>query len=325
MRAFESPLKPADEASQRPQGLMRVLMNEDVNFLLTNRIPRRLATRFMGWFSRIENPLVCRASIAAWKFFARDLDLSEARESNFPSMHACFIRALKPDARKIDATPTCLASPVDALVGAHGRIEDGLVLQAKGLSYRLEELLGDSELAEAHRGGLFLTLRLKSSFYHRFHSPCRAHIRRVRYISGDTWNVNPIAVERIERLFCRNERAVLDLELASPGQRLTLVPVAAILVASLQLHCLPGPLDLRSRGAQLLDCDSALARGEELGWFQHGSTIIVFAPGGFQFTEAVKQGALVRVGQALFTGLEERARRSPSNDKRPTRLVTENR
>src|SRR4029453_11953628 len=77
---------------------LKILQQEDINFLLTNRIPRRLATRWMGWFSKIENPLLARASIAVWRLFA-DLDLSDARQQTFASLHACFTRALKPGAR----------------------------------------------------------------------------------------------------------------------------------------------------------------------------------------------------------------------------------
>ncbi|MBV8169641.1 MAG: phosphatidylserine decarboxylase, partial [Alphaproteobacteria bacterium] len=84
--------------------LLKILHQEDINFLLTNRIPRRLATRFMGWLSKIENPLLARASIAVWRLFA-DLDLSDAREQSFASLHACFTRALKPGARSVDADP----------------------------------------------------------------------------------------------------------------------------------------------------------------------------------------------------------------------------
>lgn len=286
-------------------GLLRVLAQEDVNFLLTNRIPRRLATRFMGWYSRIEQPLLCRASIAAWRVLAPDLDLGEAKERNFRSIHDCFVRELKPGARVVDATPSVLASPVDAIVGAHGVVEEGLVLQAKGMPYSLADLLADNDLARRHRGGKFLTLRLKSSFYHRFHAPCDGRIERVDYISGDTWNVNPIALRRVERLFCRNERAVLDLRLPNSDQALTLVPVAAILVASIRLKFLPGELDLRSRGRNRIECAASFARGEELGWFQHGSTIVLLATGGFEFDERIREGALVKMGQPLMRGLRD--------------------
>src|SRR3954463_4581709 len=101
--------------------LANLFLQEDINFLLTNRIPRRLATRFMGWFSKIENPAVCAASIALWRLFA-DLDLSDARKASFKSLHDCFTRELKDGARPVDADPRNFVSPSDAIVGAHGRI-----------------------------------------------------------------------------------------------------------------------------------------------------------------------------------------------------------
>jgi phosphatidylserine decarboxylase len=301
------PLTPSESsvspACAHSGSLWTGLWKEDLNFLLTNRIPRRLATEFMGWYSKIENRLLARASIAVWRRFAPDLDLSEALQSEFRSVHECFIRELRPGVRPIDPSPDVMVSPADAIVGAHGRVRDGQLVQAKGLDYTLAELVGDRDLAERYRGGLYVTLRLKSSFYHRFHAPERANIRRVRYISGDTWNVNPIAVERIERLFCRNERAVVEFELPNAGEQLALVPVAAILVASLKLHCLPGELDLRSRGTKLFDCDATVTRGAELGWFQHGSTIIALADGPLKFSEHVAAGQRIRMGQPLFRRL----------------------
>jgi phosphatidylserine decarboxylase len=116
--------------------------------------------------------------------------------------------------------------------------------------------------------------------YHRFHAPCDARIGPVTFISGDTWNVNPIALKRIEKLFCKNERAVIRTRLAS-GEVLTLVPVAAILVASIRLHFLDILLN-------------------ELGWFEHGSTIIVLAPDHFEFCDNVVESARISAGQPLM-------------------------
>jgi phosphatidylserine decarboxylase len=121
----------------------------------------------------------------------------------------------------------------------------------------------------------------------------------VTYISGDTWNVNPIALRRVEALFCKNERAVLRCRLAS-GSLLTLVPVAAILVASIRLRFLDVLLHMGYRGPNLIACDAAVRRGEEMGWFEHGSTIIVFTPPGICLAEGVKEGARLRMGQALL-------------------------
>jgi phosphatidylserine decarboxylase len=104
---------------------------EDLNFLLTNRVPRAALTRFMGWFSKIENPLVRDFSIGCWKLFS-DLDLSEAKKTHFKSLHDCFTRELKPGLRPADPDPRIVASPSDGIIGAYGTIRDGELYQIKG-------------------------------------------------------------------------------------------------------------------------------------------------------------------------------------------------
>jgi phosphatidylserine decarboxylase len=279
--------------------LDRVLQHEDINFLLTNRIPRRLATRFMGWFSRIEQPLVRDVSLAVWRLCAGDLDLRDAKTTRFRSLHDCFTRELKPGARPIDPDPDAIVSPCDGIVGAFGQVEGTRVFQAKGFPYTLEELIGDRALVDRYRNGSYLTLRLTSTMYHRFHAPADCRLDEVIYISGDTWNVNPIALARVERLFCRNERAVLPATLEGGGS-LLLVPVAAILVASIRLHFLPDPLDLAYKGPNRLRCEAAFRKGDEMGYFQHGSTILVFADRGLALGAHLREGQRVRVGEPLL-------------------------
>ena len=124
----------------------------------------------------------------------------------------------------------------------------------------------------------------------------------VTFISGDTWNVNPIALKRIERLFCKNERAVIRMRLEG-GEALTLVPVAAILVASIRLHFLDITLNAQSRGPTMFPCDAVVHKGDELGWFEHGSTIIVLAPDGFEFCDNVRESARIKAGEPLMRKL----------------------
>src|ERR1700728_1023884 len=278
--------------------ISRVVQQEDINFLLTNRIPRRLLTRFMGWLSRIEQPLVCRGCIALWRLFT-DLDLGEAKKTRFKSVHECFTRELKDGVRPVAPDPGVMVSPCDALVGACGQVVQGSVLQAKGFPYPLLDLLGDAGLVRYYQDGQYATLRLTSSMYHRFHAPADCRVEQVNYISGDTWNVNPIALKRVERLFCKNERAVIRCRLPT-GAMITLVPVAAILVASMRLRFLDVLLHLRYRGPNVIHCDAALKRGEEMGWFEHGSTIIALAPRGAALRETVREGGRVQMGQALM-------------------------
>jgi phosphatidylserine decarboxylase len=272
---------------------------ETLNFLLTNRIPRRLATQFMGWFSRIERPLVRDASIAIWRLFS-DLDLSEAKKTAFRSMQDCFTRELKEGARPIDHDPAALVSPCDAIVGACGRIAGTELLQIKGFPYTIRELTHDGDIETIYRNGRYVTLRLTSSMYHRFHAPHDCVVEEVTYISGDTWNVNPIALMRLEKLFCKNERALIRTRLAASGHIITLVPVAAILVASIRLHFLNVLLRLKHPGPNRYACHAPLRKGEEMGWFEQGSTIIVFAPDGFELDPDVSEGVTIRMGQALM-------------------------
>jgi phosphatidylserine decarboxylase len=279
--------------------MLRMFEQEDINFLLTNRIPRRLATLFVGWFSKIEQPLVRDASIGLWKLFS-GLDLSEAKNRQFRSMHECFIRELKDGARPIERDPNILTSPCDAIVGACGAIDGTGLYQIKGFPYSLDDLLCDDGLVQTHRNGRFVTLRLTSGMYHRFHAPHDCRVDQVTYISGDTWNVNPIALKRVEKLFCKNERVVLKTTLTASGHAITLVPVAAVLVASIRLHFIDVLLHLRHRGPNVMQCHATLRKGEEMGWFEHGSTIIVFAPDGFSLCDGVKEGATIRAGEPLM-------------------------
>jgi phosphatidylserine decarboxylase len=271
---------------------------EDLNFLLTNRIPRAAATRFMGWFSKIENPWVADLSIGCWKLFS-DLDLSEAKETHFKSLHDCFTRELKPGLRTFDPDPAIVASPSDGIIGAHGTIQDGELYQIKGAPYSLRDLVADPSVVETHRNGRFVTLRLTSSMYHRFHAPADLTMEQVSLIHGDTWNVNPIALKRVERLFCKNERAVIRTHLAS-GEPFTIVPVAAILVASVRLHALGRVLNAQTERPLVFPCAASAQKGEELGWFEHGSTIIMLAPADFEFCNNVKEGARIRAGEKLW-------------------------
>jgi phosphatidylserine decarboxylase len=277
----------------------RIAQQEDLNFLLTNRIPRRWATQFIGWFSKIEQPLVRDLSLAVWRLFS-DLDLTDSRKQTFRSMHECFTRELQEGARPVDPDPAVIVSPCDAVVGACGPIAETELLQIKGFPYALRDLVCDDDLDSVYRNGRYVTLRLTSGMYHRFHAPHDCVVEQVKYISGDTWNVNPIALKRIEKLFCKNERAVIRTRLSATGHIVTLVPVAAILVASIRLHCLDVVLGLKQQGPSSFPCHAPLRKGQEMGWFEHGSTIILFAPAGFELCASVREGSVIRMGHSLM-------------------------
>jgi phosphatidylserine decarboxylase len=284
----------------------RVLLQPRLNVLLTNRIPRHRLTRLMGWFSKIEQPLVRKASIAAFRFFADDLNLHEARKTRFRSLHDCFVRELKEGARPVDPDPAVIVSPCDAIVAAAGEVcSSGQLVQAKGHRYALEDLLLDPELARACLHGGYVTLRLKANMYHRFHAPHDCRVTEVRHIPGDTWNVNPSTLQRVPKVYVRNERAVLRTTLTSSGHVVALVPVAAVLVASIRLHFIdthwPRKKPRRRRmPPRVIPCNAPFQKGQEMGWFEHGSTMIVVVPRGIELAPNVHEGAVIRVGQPLL-------------------------
>jgi len=214
-------------------------------------------------------------------------------------LHDCFIRELKEGARPITEVDSVIVSPCDAIIGASGRIIGTNLIQAKGFHYTLKDLLCDDKLVDLYRDGIYITLRLKATFYHHFHAPDDCKINKVTYISGDTWNVNPIAIRRVEKLFCKNERAIIEAQLKN-GYQLTLVPVAAILVASIWLKFVNVLLHLNYHGPNVINCDVDCKRGQDLGWFQHGSTIIVFAPKGFTFSKNIKFSDSIKMGMPLM-------------------------
>ena len=284
--------------------LARFAANDQLNFLLTNRLPRRLATELVGRLARVQWPPMARLTIATWRLFC-DVDLSDAAEPRFPSMHACFTRRLRPGARPADPDPQVLASPCDAIVGACGAVEDGdQVHQIKGAPYRLRELLGSAAAAAPFAGGSFVTLRLTAGMYHHFHAPHDLTVETVTYLAGDCWNVNPPALKRIERLFCKNERAAIACRLED-GSALMLVAGAAVRVSSLRFTF----TSLERVGGQgkPVTLGAALTKGQGMGWFEQGSTIIVLLPPGWCITAG--SGERIRAGEAL--ALSENGNRLP--------------
>lgn len=279
----------------RRQLLASLGRHDGINFALTNRIPRRWFTQLAGRISKSENPVVRDVSLALWRLFT-DIDLKDAKTRDFKSLHDCFTRELKDGARPLDEDSDVLISPCDGIVVAAGTIEGNDLLQVKGSRYALDDLLASSRTAAAFRNGHYVTLRLTSAMYHRFHAPAACRASAVRYIPGDVWNVNPPALHRIPRLYCRNERAVIELDLSS-GNRVLLVPVAAILVAGLKLRFLSFD---RSAEPRDYACAADFAKGDEMGWFEHGSTIIVISTADFSLDASVQEGRLMRMGQALM-------------------------
>jgi len=274
------------------------LRQDSLNFWLTNRIPRAMATRLMGRISRVHHPWVTKLGIGIWRRFT-DLDLSEAVQTDFDSIHACFIRQLKPGLRPFAPSSTLMCSPCDAIVGAHGTVHAGQLLQAKGMVYSLSDLMQSETDAGACEGWHYTTLRLTSSMYHRFHAPHELRLEHLRYVHGDVWNVNPPTLKRIPSLFAKNERAIIRTTIEATKQTMWIIPVAAVLVASMRFTFSDVHLHLAYQGPCELALDATLPKGAEMGWFEHGSTVICLTPPDWRWI-GPPIGGRTKAGNALW-------------------------
>src|SRR5262249_37555149 len=162
------------------------------------------------------------------------------------------------------------------------------------------DLIPEARLRREFEKGRYVNPRLKSNMYHRFHAPVGCTISEIHYVSGDTWKVNPTARHPVRRLFFCNQRALRPPKPASTGGSLCLVPVAAILVASMKFSGIEVPLDLRYTGPTQVAYDRSFKKGEEIGYFQQGSTIVLFATENYALCGGIETGGVVRMGQALL-------------------------
>lgn len=268
---------------------------ETLNFALCNRLPRLAASRLMRRISRIENPLFVRPALWVWKATSR-MDLSDSEKAQFKSLHDCFTRRLKAGSRPVQNAT--LLSPCDGTLGAYGHIRQGFALQIKGGSYALSELLQNRALAAQFEGGFYATIRIKPHEYHRLHAPHTGLLEHVQCLHGDQFNINPPALKRIPGLFCRNERLVIQARQVN-GDRLLIVPVSAILVGGIQLHAAGRTFSQTYTGEANISLNTKVQAGEEIGWFEHGSTVILISEKPLSLNTDLALGSAVRMGQVL--------------------------
>jgi len=239
---------------------------------------------------------------AAYRVFARatgaDLGEAELDLRSYPSLGDLFARRLRPGVRPIDASPRAILEPCDGVLAARGTAVDGALIQAKGLTYQLEELVVDSELAARLRGGAYATIYLSPRDYHRVHAPVDARLVRYDYVPGALWPVNPRVAARRERLLVRNERVVITLDAGRLG-RVAVVMVGAAGVGNIRLAHAEDSVTWRTAGERRrIELGEMVERGEELGAFRLGSTVVViFEPG--KAALAGEVGQAVRCGERL--------------------------
>lgn len=232
------------------------------------------------------------------------VDLTEAAEPDprrYPSFNAFFTRALRPEARPLARGARTVACPVDGTVSAAGAIAGDALLQAKGREYGLAELLGGSpERAAPFAGGTFATLYLAPRDYHRVHMPLAGRLVETVHVPGRLFAVDPSSVRAVPRLFARNERVAALFE-ADAG------PMAVVLVGALMVGAISTvwtgrltPPRGRETTTHLPDTEVDLAKGQEMGHFAMGSTVIVlFGPGRVRWDLTLEPGVRVRTGERI--------------------------
>lgn len=274
---------------------------------LQHLLPKRLISRLVGALCRLEAGAATRVAIARFIRHYR-VDMREAAAPDplaYASFNAFFTRPLRDGARPQPADPLALASPADGCISECGPIEDGLLLQVKGLPYALDELFdGDRALAQMFHGGSFATIYLAPYNYHRVHMPLAGQPRLLRHVPGSLYAVNAVTARRVPRLFVRNERVIVVC--GTGAQSFAVIMVGALNVGSIELSFLADRV-LRNRPLRGLEphvtvaLDAPqLARGAEFGRFNMGSTVIVAAAAGLLDWETTAvAGRAVRTGEPL--------------------------
>lgn len=270
-------------------------------------LPQRLLTRLTYWATRVRTPWFKDTLIRLFTRHFR-VNLSEALEPNlraYPDFNAFFTRALKPGARPLVTSDRVVCCPVDGAVSQMGMADADTLLQAKGRTFSLTELLGgDAERAKPFQGGAFATLYLSPRDYHRIHMPMTGQLREMAHIPGKLFSVSPLTTRMVPNLFARNERVAALFD--TPAGPMALVLVGAINVASIETvwaGAITPPLGTMIRHWSYPskgDGAVRLNKGAEMGRFNMGSTVIVlFSPSAAHWDREIQPGATVQMGRRL--------------------------
>ena len=278
--------------------------SDELFALLQKVLPQHLLSRSMHALARSRQPavrnLVLRTVLRAYP----QIDMHEALQPDpfrYESFNAFFTRELRPGARPIATGAHTIVSPVDGTASQLGRTNAGALVQAKGMQYTCEGLLADVPSAARYLGGSFACIYLAPYNYHRIHMPCDAVLRATRYVPGHLFSVNAATARTVPDLFARNERVVCDFDTADGP--LCLVLVGALFVGSIETVFAGEINPPRGRGGKVRVIETGVGRtfrrGEELGRFNMGSTVIVLTGAAATFAPRVEPGEPVRLGQLL--------------------------
>lgn len=277
--------------------------NFPISYYFLFLLPKNAFSRLCGVIAGLMLPAVILKPLIYLFIKAFEVDMSDAHLTvpQYSTFNAFFTRHLKDGARPIPSAHDVLVSPVDGTIGQFGTIENGLLIQAKDLEYTLADLFDDPVKAEAYEGGGYITIYLAPYNYHRIHSPVKGHVHHCSYIPGNLWTVSSVGVNNIPRLFAQNERIISYLETAS-GE-CAVVKVGATVVGKIKVcyHSIESNLFRAKRTGFPLQQPYFVDRGDELGLFELGSTVICcFKKGHVQWGK-INNGDTVRLGKALGT------------------------
>jgi phosphatidylserine decarboxylase len=278
-------------------------MSERLTVLMQHVLPKRRLTMLAGRVARARGGAMTTRLIR-WFVGRYKVDMTEAAEpdiGHYTSFNDFFTRPLKIGARPLAAAD--FISPVDGAISQLGAIDDHHIVQAKGHRFTTTELIGgDAEFAAQFRHGSFANLYLSPRDYHRIHMPCTGRLMRMIYIPGSFFSVNPVTARGVPNLFARNERVVCVFDSPEHGA-FVMVLVGATIVGSMATvwH---GVVDPARAGAPAEwtydDRDIVLEKGEEMGRFLLGSTVVMlFRPGTIAFDESWAPERAVRLGERM--------------------------
>jgi len=264
-------------------------------------LPKHVVSRMVGWLAAAEagavTQFLIRTFIKAFK-----VDMSEAKypePTHYSTFNAFFTRQLKDDIRPIEGNEKQLCHSVDGRVSQFGKIIGDEIFQAKGHNYSLTTLLGGKpELASVFKGGDFATIYLSPKDYHRIHMPIDGKLTDMLHVPGELFSVNPLTAANVPGLFARNERVVTIFD--TPAGKVAIVLVGATIVASIETVWagnITPPAGKTVQHWQYEEQDIQLNKGDEMGRFKLGSTIVVcFEPNAVEFAD-LQAGMLTRLGE----------------------------
>ena len=279
-------------------------IRERITIEVVRWVPKGLYSAIVGWGARQRLPRPVRSPL--YRTFSRvvgaRLDEAELPVADYPTFGDFFARRLRPGARSVATDPLAVTAPCDGVLSAVGIAEDGRMIQAKGRDYSVEDLVLDDAWARKLRGGPYLTFYLSPRDYHRVHAPMAARWLGYEYLPGDFFPVNPLFSRSVDGIMTRNERVVFHFD--SPRGAMALVMVGALAVSNIRI-AYDGTETGRSRHGSTrhrvrLEPPREVERGDELGAFQLGSTVIlIFEPKGIDLDAAMQPGSAVRFGEPI--------------------------